>query len=314
MITFHSMHDIDLGGKQTCVALGRFDGIHLGHRAVIDTALQTARAKNLTCCVFTFSTPAIPLSGKANTPQLQSPAARELLLATMGVDCMACPDFDEFRHLSPHEFVRDVLHGLLRAKHLFCGENYHFGSHAAGTAADLAQLGGLYGMETATLPMVDLDGGRISSSRIRECVAGGEMAAAARMLGRPFSIDFQVATGRRLGRTLGSPTINQPLPDWFITPRFGVYATLATVGGVRHTAVTNVGLKPTVGSDGILAETYIHNFAGDLYGQAVLVEFLQFIRPEHKFDSVDLLKQQIHKDSQDAATIARNFFDGKANQ
>jgi riboflavin kinase/FMN adenylyltransferase len=124
------------------------------------------------------------------------------------------------------------------------------------------------------------------------------------LLGRRFAIDFTVVQGRQLGRTLGAPTINQPFPDGFIVPKYGVYASLATVHGREHVAVTNVGVKPTVGSDCVLAETYIHGFSGDLYGESVRVSFLRFLRPERKFDSIDALKAQILRDSETASHVA----------
>lgn len=294
-------------GKAASVALGLFDGLHLGHRAVIQAALDTAARLSLTPAVFTFSIDNSRPAAKPGTGQLLSRGMRERLLGDMGISVLLSPPFEEFRGLTPAEFVEVILRGRLGATHVFCGENFHFGKNAAGNVAVLTQLGGRLGIEVHTLPLVTADGAVVSSTRIRECVAAGDMPVAARLLGRPFAIDFEVIHGRRLGRTLNSPTINQPLPPWFAVPRYGVYASLATVDGVRHASVTNVGVKPTVGSDAPLAETYIHDFDGDLYGRRILVEFLEFIRPERKFASVEELRGQIHRDSAAADEIARRY-------
>jgi riboflavin kinase/FMN adenylyltransferase len=184
-----------------------------------------------------------------------------------------------------------------------CGENFRFGKGAAGDTAALRHLCG-DSPAVEVLPLVILDGAPISSSQIRAAIRAGEMERANRLLGRRFTIDFEVVHGRQLGRTLGTPTINQPFPEGFVEPKFGVYATLATAQGREYAAVTNVGVKPTVGSDRVLAETYIHGFSGDLYGQSVRVSFLRFLRPERKFEGIEALREQIVRDSEIAARTA----------
>jgi len=153
------------------------------------------------------------------------------------------------------------------------------------------------------LPPVLQEEQPVSSSRIRVAMMEGEMEQAAKLLGRPFTIDFPVVHGRRLGRMLGTPTINQPFPPDFVLPKFGVYASFAEVDGKRLHAVTNVGIKPTVGSEVPLAETYLADFSGNLYGRRVPVSLLHFLRPEQKFDSLDALKNQILTDAGRSAGI-----------
>lgn len=305
LIVYNSLREVNLPPGESCVALGLFDGLHPGHQKVIRAAVEDARAAGRTPCVFTFSIHRSHPAAKPTKGRLLSTMTRDRLLADMGVTHMLCPVFDEFKGLTPEAYVQEILHGLLRAKKVYCGENYHFGKNAAGTVADLQALGRGLGIAVLPQPMVIVDGAPVSSTRIRQSVAAGDMAAAHRLLGRPYSIDFEVIHGRRLGRTIDSPTINQALPDWFMVPRFGVYASVATVDGKRYVSVSNIGVKPTVGSDRVLAETCLLGYDGDLYGRRILVEFLEFIRPEEKFASIDVLRAQIQADS----ITARNICD-----
>jgi riboflavin kinase/FMN adenylyltransferase len=220
---------------------------------------------------------------------------------------MLRPPFADVRELSAAQFVEEVLVRKLHVGDVFCGENYRFGKGASGTVEDLKRLCEPWGIGVHTFPLVELGGEPVSSTRIRQCVVTGDMPMARALLGRNFTINFEVVPGRKLGRTLDSPTINQPIPEWFVTPRFGVYASLATVDGKRHPSVSNVGRKPTVGSDYTLSETYIQGYQGDLYGQHVPVEFLEFIRPEVKFGSVEELKAQIQRDSGAAEKICQRY-------
>ena len=289
-----------------CVALGMFDGLHIGHRAVIGAVTQKARSTGGSACVFTFDLlRARPDSKRKSAGRLLSRTMWEKQLDRWGIAHALNVDFAQFRDLSPEAFVRQVLAETLRAEFVACGENFHFGRHGAGTAQQLQKLGAQYGINVHIAPMVYADGLPVSATRIRDCVLRGDMPTAQRLLGRRFAVDFTVVTGRRLGRVLNSPTINQPFPEGFLIPRFGVYATAAIVDGQARIAVTNVGVKPTVGSDAVLAETYILNYTGDLYGKAVQVEFLQFMRPEEKFSSLEALRAQIHRDCAAAAEIGR---------
>lgn len=280
----------------SCAALGLFDGMHPGHCAVIQAMVACARGQAASAAVFTFSMMGDQPERKSKAPRLITSDMRNCILGQLGVDYVLSPPFEEFRDMCPAEYVRVILHNTLRASHVFCGENYHFGSKASGDVEDLARLCKEYGISVTVIPMVDQDGAPVSSTRIRKAIAAGDMLSAARLLGRPFTIDFEVMHGRQLGQTLHFPTINQPFPDRFIQPAFGVYATIATVDGQRYRSVSNVGLKPTVGSDRVLAETYILNYQGDLYGRHVQVEFLQFLRPERRFADMDALRAQIAAD------------------
>lgn len=270
---------------------------------MINATLDKAREENLLSSIFTFTIYSARPAGKAANGLLISPVYRNRMLQQMGVSYLLCPPFEEFRGMEPEAYVHDVLMGLLRAKYIFCGENFHFGKNASGTVELLRRLGEAAGIEVRTLPLVFREGAPVNSTRIRGHVVEGDVQAAHRLLGRPFAIDFVVIGGNRLGRTLDAPTINQALPEWFVKPRFGVYATRTTVEGKVYASVSNVGVKPTLGSDQVLAETYILGYEGDLYGHNVLVEFLDFIRPEVKFDSIDALREQIHRDARQAEAL-----------
>lgn len=304
MITFDNMTDAQFPEKGTSAALGLFDGMHPGHRLVIGSAVDMAQRHGLSPCVFTFSIHQSHPTGKPTLGRLYTPSIRDRLLADMGVEYTLCPSFDEFRGFSPQQYVEKVLHGILHARYLFCGDNYHFGKNAAGTVDDLRALCKPFGIEVISQPLVDIDGAPVSSTRIRSAIENGDMELASHLLGRPFMLDFEVIHGRQIGRTIQHPTINQALPDWFVHPRFGVYASITTVDGVRYPSVTNIGIKPTVGSDYPLAETCLIGYSGDLYGRVVPVEMYHFIRPEKKFDSIDALRQQIQQDSEASFEIA----------
>lgn len=278
------------------VALGIFDGVHIGHRAVISRA---AGIEGMHTAVFTFEQPPWALP-KESAWELLSPSARTALLETLGVEELFQADFESLRDMTPEEFVRVILRDTLQARVVACGYNYHFGKDGTGDAALLHRLCEELGIEVREVPAVLVDGQPVSSSRIRRCIEQGEVRQAARLLGRSFTLDFTVVGGRRLGRLLGTPTINQPLPPHFVRPRYGVYASSVEVGGRVSHGVTNIGVRPTVGAPGPLAETWIADFHGDLYGQNVPVSLVKFLRPETRFASVEDLQKQILRDAEAA--------------
>ncbi len=304
LTTIHWQPDIDGahpdGPVARAVALGIFDGVHLGHRAVISkaTGLETPEGP-LRAAVFTFSQPPWALP-KDSAWELTSAAQKTQVLESLGVEELILADFEQIRDMTPETFVAEVLDAALHAKRVCCGFNYRFGKGGAGDAALLARLCAERGIETVTVPSVEVDGRPVSASRIRRLIETGDVQEAARLLGRPFTLDFTVVGGQKLGRLLGTPTINQPLPPHFVRPRFGVYASSVEVEGRVTHGVTNIGVRPTVGADAPLAETWIADFSGDLYGKDVPVSLVKFLRPEQKFDSVEDLQKQILRDGREA--------------
>lgn len=245
--------------------------------------------------VLTFSRPA----GRKASRLLMTPSLKRRVLESMGVQCLIVLPFEDYRDLTPEAFVRDILHGALCARDVVCGFNYRFGRHASGDTTLLTELCAREGIGVRVLQPV-LDGGiPISSTRIRQALADGDAQQAGRLLGRPFAFDFEVVQGDQRGRLLGSPTINQPFPEDFVHPRFGVYVASVYVGGLWRPAVTNIGMRPTVGADFLRAETYILDFFGNLYGQHVPVRIHSFLRDEQRFDSLDDLKRAIQRNADD---------------
>lgn len=285
--------------NNTAVALGCFDGLHLGHKAVIDhTGL--CKPGQLYRTVFSFSDD-IPY--KRDTRHIITFEDKCEILSGMGVNNLIIPSFDLIREYSPENFFLDILVYMLGVKLIVCGENYHFGKHAAGNSEMLRSMCAEYGIECIVVAPVVYQNEIISSSRVRCVLDNGDMKAAEKMLGRLFGYKFEVVGGRHLGRTLGTPTINQYFPNNFVIPRHGVYASVTEIDGRKYHSVTNIGVKPTVGSDKPLSETWIPDFDGDLYGKHIRVSLVQFMREEQKFNSVEDLKKAILQDGVNSKSL-----------
>ena len=277
--------------RPTALALGGFDGLHIGHSRVIGAA----REEGLLSSVFTFQDDLL-LQGK-RAPRILSQAGKMRLLEKMGVEQCWVAAFSEIREMEAEAFLEVFLKEVCRARVVCCGEDFRFGRDRRGTSALLRDFCRANGMEARVVSPVTLGGAPVSSTRIREAVSKGEMEEAAALLGRPFSFDTPVIHGRQLGRTLGVPTVNQPIPSDFVLPRFGVYASVVSVSGEEFYGVTNVGMKPTVGADAPLSETWMPDYRGpELYGETILTELVGFVRPERKFESIRELQEQIFKD------------------
>ena len=277
------------------VAMGVFDGLHIGHSAVIKQAVAM-REEGLIPAVFTFSMTVSP----KKSGMIISDETKTKLLYEMGVEKIYMPEFSSFAGMDGESFVREKLVGEMKAAAVCCGYDFRFGKGRACGTKELAELCEKYGVKLAVLPEVTLEGEEVSSSRVRTAIAQGELETAEKLLGRRFSFELEVMHGRKLARSLGFPTINQKWAGESIVPKFGVYAAKAYVDGRCYPAVTNIGVKPTVaqnGEDGVLAETYIEGYSGDLYGEKVKVELIKFVRPERKFGSIEQLKEQIMRDA-----------------
>ena len=282
--------------QEAAVALGFFDGVHLGHRAVIGAAIEEGRKRGLASRVFTFDPAGDKPASKNALTLLQTEEQKDRVLEAMGADEVVCPPFSSFKNLSPEDFFHHLLMDTLRARVLTCGENYRFGHFAAAGVDQLREMCRQAGVQLVVVPPVTLDGEMISSTRIRQALRDGDVELANRMLGAPFTLEAPVVHGKQWGRTVSCPTINQLFPEGFTVPRYGVYAAEVMVDGRRYRGVTNIGVKPTMQDNYLTCETYLLDFSGDLYEKTVGVSLIHFLRPETRFSSAAELSEQIHKD------------------
>ena len=284
-------------GGPSAVALGVFDGIHLGHRAILGTAVAQARRHGLASLACTFEPHPIDVlqPGRAPLP-LTTLAERLELIAETGIDTTVVITFTPaVAAVEPEAFVRDVLVGTLRARHVVVGFNHRFGRGARGDARLLEALGAELGFHAHVVPPTTVDGVPVSSSQIRAALQAGDLPRAAKLLGRPYAVPGEVVRGVGRGRTLGFPTANvntgRPLP----LPA-GVYACHAFLGSTRYRAVINVGVRPTFGETQLAVEAHLLDFSGDLYGSQIKLQFLRRLRDEMRFPDVEALRTQIAED------------------
>lgn len=279
------------------VALGIFDGVHLGHQRVIGKALSY-KGQGLKTAVFTFSIEDIPFKHDRPVYYLLDNATKLSTLKAMGVDRVLCPRFEEVHNVSGEDFARDTLHRQMHAKVVVCGENFRFGKGASCGVEDLRRYGTQYGFTVEVVEPVLSHGKAISASAIRELIATtGDVKTAKGLLGYEYYLQGKVVHGKRLGRTMGVPTINQNFAERQLIPRFGVYSSRVVVHGIEYPSMTNVGFKPTVSDERVpIAETHIVGFKGDLYGETIRVYLRDYIRCEKKFGSLEELKDAIHRD------------------
>ena len=282
--------------EKTIYALGFFDGVHLGHQALLQRCAALAKAHGCKAGAVTFADhPARLVKGNAPTLITTLEQRRRLLLA-YGMDCVQVLTFDETRmHTHWSDFLDQLVQG--GAAGFVCGSDFRFGAGGGGTAEKLEQFCAARNLPWAVVPQQLLDGVRVSSSHIRQLLEAGEMAEANRFLGHSYALSGPVMAGKHLGRTIGVPTANLHLPDQLLVPRLGVYAAVAEVGGRRYGAVVNIGTRPTVNGEGITVEAHLLDFAGDLYGKELQLSFLAFLRPEQKFGSLEQLQAQIQKNA-----------------
>jgi riboflavin kinase/FMN adenylyltransferase len=291
--------------RPVVVALGNFDGLHLGHQAVVRRAVEEGRKRGLCSVAATFEPHPRAVLWPGHEPKLLTTleVRRELLLAC-GVDEVRAIRFDRaLSKKSPREFVREVLVGSLDAGVVVVGENFRFGYRAAGDLLELDRCMREAGGEAYAVPISHGLGEDISSTRIRELVSDGEVREAARLLGRPYLLRGEVIVGDLRGRTIGFPTANVLPDERVLVPGRGVYAGHVWVGSERYGACTNVGTAPTFDRRESKVEAYLLGYEGDLYGEVVDVTFEECLRPEKRFSGIGELKEQIARDVAEARKI-----------
>ena len=282
--------------KKTAVAVGYFDGMHLGHQELIRRMQEYARSNDLIPSILTFDMSGMRAEGKGERDLF--PREHTLSMAEdMGVEVFTDIPFDSIRDMSPEEFCSVVADKTcLNAGAVFCGEDFRFGKDRAGTVADLEAYGTDMGFAVIRIDDVYINGSTVSTSKIKEAVEDGDIKTANRMLGFPYQLTGEVIHGNHLAKGLGFPTANQRYPSGVIVPKKGVYLTETEAFGERYRSITNVGTRPTLTEDTVsTAETHIIGFSGDLYGKSIKVFFYEFIRPEQKFDSAEELKQVVQE-------------------
>ncbi len=288
------------------LAIGVFDGLHRGHEAVIQRALQESRRSGGTTAVLTFDPhPVAVLRPESAPPLLTGARQKQALLRAMGVHHLVLLKFSlEFAQMSGSEFVEELVRWCKPLRHICVGHEWTFGRGRSGNIGLLRELGAKHGFVVDAVPSVTEGGRTVSSTEIRQAVAEGRLEDAQAMLGRPYAAFGRVVRGSQMGRALGFPTANVDYENGVLPPQ-GVYAVRAVLDGVSRLAVANLGRRPTIAaSTAPVLEVHIPNFDRDLYGSDFGVEFLRFLRPEQQFADVDALKDQIARDIVNAATTA----------
>ena len=280
-------------------ALGFFDGVHLGHAALLSACRILAAKHGCRAGVVTFDVhPETLVLGSApaliNTPRDRDRMLRE----KFHMDTVVSLPFDEAMRTMPWDAFLEMLRRDYGTAGFVCGEDFRFGHKGQGNSALLEGYCWENGIPVSVVPEQVIDNIRVSSTYIRSQIASGDMATAVKFLGHPHVLSGTVVHGRALGRTLGIPTANLKLPEGLVMPKFGVYACSCLVDGKRYPAVTNVGTRPTVEGSRITVEPWILDYAGNLYDREITLGFHYFIRPERKFPNLDALKEEIHKNAE----------------
>jgi riboflavin kinase/FMN adenylyltransferase len=297
MRLFHGTDNAEIQ-RPTVLTLGVFDGLHLGHQLVMRTVVERAHELNAVPTVITFDPhPRAVLHPESAPPLLQTLDQKVEGFGVLGIQQTIVVRFtEEFSMISARDFLRDVVKERLQAKEVYLGKGFAFGHNRQGNIDLLTRVGSELGFVAGEVPEICLRGRRVSSSRIRELLAQGKVNLARRMLGRPYGVEGLVERGADRGHQLGFPTANLH-PHNRVIPRNGVYVTGTLIEGQWHRSVTNLGVRPTFGVEKEPSvETFVMNWAGDLYGDVVRVRFLRRLRDERKFGSIEELKAQIEKD------------------
>ena len=299
-----SITDITVTGfreGKSAVALGFFDGLHLGHTQVIVQALL----QELTPIVFTFSNRSV-LPKFTQREDIINYDFKLELLESMGVKHIFAPDFADVKDMTAEQFVEEILVKRLNADFVSCGYDFHFAKGGEAGADTLRELCGRRGIKVCVVPAVKIEGETVSSTLIRELIKSGDIEKANRFLGYELTYSLEVIHGKKNGKKMGFPTINQEIPETMTVPKQGVYKSRTLAGNTDYHSITNIGVKPTIDLEEgelrvPLMETHIIGYEGDLYGKRVSVSLLGYMRAEQKFASLEELSKQLEKDKHMAA-------------
>ena len=298
MERLHGLGALPFGDGRSVVTVGFFDGVHLGHRAVLDRTVERARERKVPAVAVTFDRHPREVLTPGSEPRLLTTVDRKAtLIEETGIDALVVLAFTEDLSRWPAErFITDVLEGRLRAEHCVMGANFTFGHKAAGNIDRLSEVGPSHGFTAERVELVDLDGRRVSSSSVREALAAGDLAWPGLALGRRFVLDGTVVSGAGRGHDLGFPTANLQTWPRLLLPGRGIYAGRAEVEGATHVAAISVGTNPTFGTEPLHVESYLLDFEGDLIGRPMAVEFWSYLRDEARFDTPAALVEAMTDD------------------
>lgn len=294
------INDLDTKiNDSVCVTIGKFDGFHLGHMEIIEKVLSY-KSKGLKACIVSFYPGPDVIFGKVDKKEIQTADNRRRLCEELGFDYyVEVPFSEKLSRISKEDFLYDYLAGTINAKAIVAGSDVSFGYKGEGNADFLLDNASELHIDVEIVDKISMDGEIISSSLIEDKIEAGEIAVANKMLGKPYSISGEIVVGKKLGRQFGFPTINVYVPEKSVVPAYGVYATKTLINGVLYNTLTNVGINPTVESGKrAKVESYIYDFNRDVYGEIATINFLEYIRPEQKFDSKEALFDQISKDKE----------------
>lgn len=282
----------------TAVAIGVFDGVHRGHRSVLEPLVKLADDRGLATATLTFDPHPLEVVAPERAPKLLSTVGQRIAaLASVGAEIVGVLPFEQIRQMEPEVFARDVLVERLQARLVAVGADFRFGRDRAGDVDTLRRVGEAHGYEVMAVDLVDDSGhAPISSTRIRTLLADGEVESAATLLGHPFELCGIVVEGDKRGRTIGFPTANLAVDERMAVPAHGVYAAWAAVHDVVHPAVVNIGVRPTFDGVRRSIEAHLLDFDGDLYGRGMALRFVTRLRGEQRFESIDALVAQITAD------------------
>ncbi|MXW22836.1 MAG: bifunctional riboflavin kinase/FAD synthetase [Candidatus Dadabacteria bacterium] len=281
---------------QTSAGIGNFDGIHLGHKKIIDAVKQRSRENSMRSCVITFDPHPQKVLGRKEVSLIFPLSRRFEMLESTGIDAVVCLNFThELSEVSAENFVKDILLDRLRIKNIVVGPGFSFGHKRQGNVDLLRSMGETHGFNTVVAEAARVNDWVVSSSAIRSLVRDGEISEANRFFGYDYYIEGVVVEGERRGRKLGFPTVNLDT-EWEILPKPGVYATYVKLSDGSHESITNIGVRPTFEESKLTVETHIFDFNEDLYGKKFRVNFVERLRDEKRFENVDKLVEQINHD------------------
>ncbi|WP_069649560.1 bifunctional riboflavin kinase/FAD synthetase [Caloranaerobacter ferrireducens] len=284
--------------KPTVVALGNFDGLHIGHQTLIKQIVDIAKKEKLVSTVFTFDNHTTSTIKGRNTPKILISKNRKIaLFKELGVELLYMVQFTEtLMQFTPLEFVEKVLVDILNVRKVVVGFNFRFGYLAKGDVQYLKEIGTKYNFDVIVVPPITKDNILVSSTQIRELIRSGKLNLANKLLGRKYSIEGKVIKGRGIGRKLGIPTANILFDSNIVIPKVGVYKTNTIIDGNKFSSITNIGFNPTFSGEKLNIETHILDYSQNIYGKTILIEFIDFIREEKKFDDISKLVEQVKLD------------------